>query len=134
MRLPAGFWYGFGAATALVSIVILIMASAGPRHLSPPKVPREVLRSSFWNGFGGRQDQPLIAISTPLFFRSTEGFVRHARLNFAEDLPFQKELLPKGFSWPLWDSWVNIRNIKAALHVWDVFAALIDLRALGDHG
>jgi hypothetical protein len=55
-----------------------------------------------------------------LFFRSAEGLVRNTRLNFAEDLPYQKDLLPKEFAWPLWDSWVNIHNIQAALHASDV--------------
>jgi hypothetical protein len=66
----------------------------------------------------------LIALSTPLFFRSAEGLVQNTRLNFAEDLPYQKDLLPKEFAWPLWDSWVNIHNIQAALHASDVFRTL----------
>src|SRR5262249_21747758 len=91
---------------------------------NPPKVPQEVLSSPFWNSFARRSDRPVIAISTPLFFRSADGFMRHSRLNFAEDLLFQKELLPKEFTWPLWDSWVNVRNIEAALHVSRIFTAL----------
>src|SRR5262249_12830871 len=37
---------------------------------------------------------------------------------------FQEQFLPKGTNWPLWDSWVNIRNIEAALDVSNVLAAL----------
>jgi len=124
LRWPQGFWYGFVAATALASVLLAIVTRSAPRHAKQPYIPHEVLRSPFWNGFAGRANRPLIAISTPLFFRSADGFMRHSRLNFAEDLPFQKELLPKGFTWPLWDSWMNIRNIQAALHVSQVLAAL----------
>ena len=108
----------------MTSLLFLIVARATSGHTNPARIPREVFQSPFWKGFGGRTDRPLIAISTPLFFRSADGFVRNSRINFAEDLPFQRQLLPKGFSWPLWDSWVNIRNIQAASQVSNVFAAL----------
>ena len=120
LRLPPGFLYGLLTATVL-ALAIVTWLEAG--HAKRPHISREVLRSPLerirWP-FGSSPDRDLY----PLFFRSAEGFVRNARLNFAEDLPYQKELLPKDFAWPLWDSWVNIHNIQAALYAANIFGAI----------
>jgi hypothetical protein len=111
-RHPAwvAFAAGFLAASVLGGAAALLLRPGQAPHTQPDAA---LLATPFWSGFAQHGRTTAIAVSTPLFFRSTEGYARDYRLNFPADLEFQEKLLPSGYTWPIWNMWVSLSDLKS---------------------
>ena len=110
------FWIGVGCGAgslALVGLAIgLVWWTTGG---SADRAPRELAESPIWAGF--RSGNVVVAIGTPLFFRSTDGFERNFSENFAEDLGTADALLLHRPAYPLWNLWSPFDDVGAAVNL-----------------
>ncbi len=83
---------------------------------SPDKaVPRELAESPIWTGF--RSTNVVVAIGTPLFFRSAKGFERNFGANLSEDLQFADQLISNRPAFPIWNLWAPFEDVGAAVNL-----------------
>ena len=82
---------------------------------STNRAPRELAESPIWAGF--RSSNVVVAIGTPLFFRSTDGFERNFGENFPEDLAAADQLLLHRPAYPLWNLWAPFDDVGAAVNL-----------------
>jgi hypothetical protein len=109
------FWSG--VAWGAGSLALLIVA-AGAIWLSVSrsnKPARELAESPLWSGF--RSANVVLAIGTPLFFRSEEGFERNYHANFPEDLQVADKVLSRWPAYPLWNLWAPFEDVGAAVNL-----------------
>ena len=71
--------------------------------------------SDFWKSLLGEEKDPVLAISTPLFFKTKEGYIRDFRLNFFEDLPSETMPVPSSLAWPVWATWISYSDAESAV-------------------
>lgn len=108
------FWTGvaFGAAAvavlAIAASLVWWLASA-----TANRPPRELADSPIWTGF--RSSNVVVAIGTPLFFRSSDGFERNFAANLPEDLAAADQLLSHRPAFPAWNLWAAYEDIGAAV-------------------
>lgn len=112
-----GFWWGFAAASAIFGIIgaaVLLMPREAARGVA---LDRAVARSPFWKAFVHPKSQPIIAVSTPLFFRTHGSYVRDFRLNFQEDVVYAKTLIGGQPAWPSWTTFASLTDAETVLLV-----------------
>jgi hypothetical protein len=81
----------------------------------PDRASRELAESPIWAGF--RSSNVVVAVGTPLFFRSTDGLERNFSANFPEDLPLADQFLMHRPAYPLWNEWAPFDDVAAAVHL-----------------
>jgi hypothetical protein len=59
----------------------------------------------------------VVAVGTPLFFRSTDGLERNFSANFPEDLTLADQLLMHRPAYPLWNEWAPFEDVVAAVNL-----------------
>jgi hypothetical protein len=57
----------------------------------------------------------MVAIGTPLFFRSVDGFERNFAVNFPDDLAATDRLLLHRPAYPVWNLWAAFEDVGAAV-------------------
>ena len=116
-RQPAGrFW--IGVAWGAGSLALVLMAAAflwWAVSASRNRAPRELAESPIWSGF--RSSNVVVAIGTPLFFRSKDGFERNFGANFPEDLLKADQLLLHRPAYPVWNLWAPFEDVGAAVNL-----------------
>lgn len=137
--MDAAFWRGVVAGCALAGILgALLFAWVLERRPALRETPAVVANHPLWSGFGGARVQ--VAIATPLFFRSGQGFERDFRLNYPGDLRGAEALLRRWPAMPVWDRWVSYSDLATAvrfeeflesLHCQATFVPARDLSASG---
>src|SRR4029077_9189520 len=102
--VPAGrFWTGVVCGAGALSVVMLLGVLLW-RLLGPSdRAPRELAESPIWSGF--RSSNVVLAIGTPLFFRSKDGFERNYHANLPDDLQVADQLLLHWPAYPIWNLW-----------------------------
>ena len=110
------YWRGVAAGVGWFALIALstalvwwlIAASAN-------RVPRELAQSPIWAGFSSTN--VVVAIGTPLFFRSSDGFERSFGANFPEDLDVADSLLLHRPAYPVWNLWAPFDDVAAAVNL-----------------
>lgn len=115
-RAPAqpminSFWKGFLTA-GVIAAALFILAKAIPGTSGRP--PQPIASSFLWSGLA-REEKPLLAVATPLFFRTPHSYIRDFRLNSPEDLELATKLLATPHAWPVWETWMGASDVQAAL-------------------
>jgi hypothetical protein len=103
-----------GLALASLALIALVMVSRANSPF-PDRASRELAESPIWAGF--RSSNVVVAVGTPLFFRSTEGLERNFSANFPEDLALTDQLLVHRPAYPLWNDWAPFEDVAAAVHL-----------------
>ncbi|MEO8371081.1 MAG: hypothetical protein ABI806_17995, partial [Candidatus Solibacter sp.] len=106
------FWLGAalgGGVVAFLAVVLWLALSNSP----PP--PRVLTESPLWSGF--RSSNVVIAVGTPLFFRSKDGFERNYGVNFSEDLDTSDRLLTHQPAFPIWNLLAPLEDVHAAVNL-----------------
>ncbi len=110
------FW--IGVAWGAGSLVLVLIAAAllwWMLGASRNRAPRELAESPIWSGF--RSSNVVVAIGTPLFFRSTDGFERNFGANFPEDLLKADQLLLHRPAYPVWNLWAPFEDVGASVNL-----------------
>ncbi len=108
------FWTG--AACGAVSVVLLMLASGLIWWIlgaSANAASRELANNPIWSGF--RSTNVIVALGSPLFFRSGDGFERDFRVNLPEDLRVADQLLVRRPANPQWNFWAPFDDVAASL-------------------
>jgi hypothetical protein len=106
-----GVIWGAGGLAAVFLAATLLWRVFGPTD----KAPREVAESPIWTGF--RSTNVVVAVGTPLFFRSQEGFERNFHANLPEDLQVADKYLAHWPAFPLWNLWAPFEDVGAAVNL-----------------
>jgi hypothetical protein len=118
--LPAGshrhwpFVAGLAIGLTLASVASIGLSWRANRAF-PDRASRELAESPIWAGF--RSSNVVVALGTPLFFRSTAGLERSFSANFPEDLPLADQLLAHWPAYPLWNGWAPFEDAAAAVNL-----------------
>lgn len=118
-----GFWRGFAAASGLFGVfaaIVLLKPGGDSRRVA---LDPAVAESPFWSGFVHPGSQPIIALSTPLFFRTQGSYFRDFRMNFHEDLAHARSLIGNQQTWPSWTTFVSLSDAESALFLERLFSA-----------
>ena len=110
------FWIGvaFGAGSlALVTVVVGLLWWTMAESAS--RAARELGESPIWAGF--RSSNVAVAIGTPLFFRSSDGFERNFSVNLPDDLSAADRLLLHHPAYPIWNLWAPLDDVGAAVNL-----------------
>ena len=111
-RFWAGVAYGAGSLALVILATGLIWRTVSA---STDRAPRALAESPIWTGF--RSSNVVVAIGTPLFFRSKDGFERSFRANFPDDLGVADELLLHKPAYPVWNLWAPFEDIGAVVNL-----------------
>ena len=114
---PAGrFWTGVACGAGSLALVAI---AAGllwwTMGASADRPPRQLAESPIWSGF--RSTNVVVAIGTPLFFRSADGFERNFGENLPDDLGVADQLLLHRPAYPLWNLWAPFEDVGAAVNL-----------------
>jgi hypothetical protein len=109
-RFWTGAAYGAGAVASIAIAAGLVWWLVSATASRPP---RELAESPIWTGF--RSSNVVVAIGTPLFFRSADGFERNFAANLPDDLAAADQLLLHRPAFPLWNLWAAYEDIGAAI-------------------
>jgi len=114
--LPATrFWSGVAWGAGSVALLILIAGALWWALGSSDRLTRELAKSPIWTGF--RSSNVVVAIGTPLFFRSKDGFERNYHANLPEDLQVAEKLMSHWPAYPVWNLWAPLDDIGAAINL-----------------
>jgi hypothetical protein len=111
-HFSTGVAYGAGSL-ALVALVAGLLWWT--MDASADRAPRELAESPIWAGF--RSSNVVVAIGTPLFFRSADGFERNFGANLPDDLEVADQLLLHRPAYPLWNLWAPFEDVGAAVNL-----------------
>jgi hypothetical protein len=124
LRQKREFWSGLaiGAAisltiTAGVTGMYLAKPVANPHGMAPA-----IASHPMWAPF--RASTVTLAISTPLFFFSENGFERDFRLNYPQDLADAPQRLLRQPASPEWDRWAPFDDVISAARLQESLAGL----------
>ncbi len=114
---PAGrFWRGVACGAGSLALITLaaglLWRTIGA---STDRAPRELAESPIWAGF--RSSSVVVAIGTPLFFRSADGFERNFGANLPDDLGVADQLLLHRPAFPVWNLWAPFEDVGAAVNL-----------------
>jgi hypothetical protein len=105
------------AAGLAIGLTLASLASIGlpwrANRAFPDRASRKLAESPIWAGF--RSSNVVVAVGTPLFFRSTEGLERNFSANLPEDLALADELLAHRPAYPQWNEWAPFEDVAAAV-------------------
>jgi hypothetical protein len=114
--LPSNrFWSGVAWGAGSLALLILIAGALWWALRPSNKAPRELAESPIWTGF--RSSNVVVAVGTPLFFRSNKGFERNFYANLPEDLQVADKLLSNWPAYPLWNLWAPFDDVSAAVNL-----------------
>jgi hypothetical protein len=119
-RSPRPWSFGAGLAIGLaLASVAAIALTIGLRwranNVFPDRFSREVADSPIWSRF--RSSNVVVAVGTPLFFRSTDGLERNFSANFPEDLTLADQILAHRPAYPQWNDWAPFEDVAAAVNL-----------------
>jgi hypothetical protein len=107
------------AAGLAIGLALASLASIGflwwANRAFPDRASREIAASPIWAGF--RSSNVVVALGTPLFFRSTDGIERNFSANFPEDLPLADQFLAHRPAYPQWNEWAPFEDVAAAMNL-----------------
>jgi hypothetical protein len=112
--VPDRFWTG--VACGVGSLLLLAVAGAllcWSLGAYTDRATRQLAGSPIWSGF--RSSNVVVAIGTPLFFRSADGFERSFAANLPDDLGMADQLLLHRPALPLWNLWAPFDDVGAAV-------------------
>jgi hypothetical protein len=109
------FWSGVAWGAGSLALLILIAGAIWWVLRPSGKAPRELAESPLWTGF--RSSNVVVAVGTPLFFRSKDGFERNYHVNLPEDLQVADKLLLHWPAYPLWNLWAPLDDVSAAVNL-----------------
>ncbi len=109
------FWFGVACGAGALALVLLVTAAVWWAFGPSDRAPRKIAESPLWNGF--RSNNVVVAVGTPLFFRSQEGFERNFHANLPDDLQVADKLLANWPAYPLWNLWAPFEDIGAAVNL-----------------
>jgi hypothetical protein len=114
---PAGrFWTGVACGAGSLALIALATGLLWwMTGASANRAPRELAESPIWAGF--RSSNVVVAIGTPLFFRSADGFERSFSANLPDDLGMADQLLLHRPAYPLWSLWAPFDDVGAAVNL-----------------
>ncbi|MCU1236290.1 MAG: hypothetical protein JWP63_4257 [Candidatus Solibacter sp.] len=110
-RFWSGVLSGAGALALVVLAAALVWRATRPSGLAPI----ELISSPVWTGF--RSTNVVVAVGTPLFFRSKQGFERNYHANVPEDLEIADKLPLHHPAFPVWNLWAPFDDIGAAVNL-----------------
>ena len=114
---PRQYWpfmAGLAIGLALASLAAVGLSWRAKRAF-PDQASRELAESPIWAGF--RSSNVVVALGTPLFFRSTAGLERNFGANLPEDLAVADQLLAHWPAYPLWNEWAPFDDAAAAVNL-----------------
>jgi hypothetical protein len=115
-RSARGFWTGVACGSGSLALIALVIGLLGRANSAfPDRASRELAESPIWAGF--RSSNVVVAVGTPLFFRSTDGFERNFSANLPEDLALADQLLVHRPAYPLWNEWAPFEDVAAAVNL-----------------
>lgn len=109
-----------GAALVLAASLALLYPGTGGRV---NVAHEEVLDHPIWKGLAEPRKEVLVGVSTPLFLRSLNGYVRDFRLNDPEAIGEAKAMLGEGVYSPVTDPWVTLSDLHAAQRLVELMGA-----------
>jgi hypothetical protein len=110
----AGLAVGLALAS-LASIALVIGLRWRANNTFPDRASRELAESPIWAGF--RSSNVVVAVGTPLFFRSTDGLERNFSANFPEDLTLADQFLAHRPAYPQWNEWAPFEDVTASVNL-----------------
>jgi hypothetical protein len=110
----AGLAIGIALAS-LASVALVIGLRWRPNDTFPDQASRELAESPIWAGF--RSSNVVVAVGTPLFFRSTDGLERNFSANFPEDLTLADQFLTHRPAYPQWNEWAPFEDVASAINL-----------------
>jgi hypothetical protein len=110
----AGLAIGIALAS-LASVALVIGLRWRPNDTFPDRASRELAESPIWAGF--RSSNVVVAVGTPLFFRSTDGLERNFSANFPEDLTLADQFLTHRPAYPQWNDWAPFEDVAATVNL-----------------
>jgi hypothetical protein len=112
--LAPGLTIGMALASlALIALVIGLLWRANSAF--PDRASRELAESPIWAGF--RSSNVVVAVGTPLFFRSTDGLERNFGANLPEDLALADQLLTHRPAYPQWNEWAPFEDVVSTVEL-----------------
>ena len=78
-------------------------------------------QSAFWAPFFEPKSPPLLAVSTPLFFKTKDNYIRDFNLNFLDEMPNRPKSLSPPVAWPIWTTWISYSDAEAAMLLTNFF-------------
>jgi hypothetical protein len=113
---PWPFIAGLAIGLAVASLIALVIGlRLRTNSAFPGRASREITESPIWAGF--RSSDVVMAVGTPLFFRSTDGLERNFSANLPEDLTLADQLLTHRPAYPLWNEWAPFADVAAAVNL-----------------
>jgi hypothetical protein len=133
------FWTGLAWGVGLTALAIVVVGGVWwTIRASAERAPREIAESSIWAGF--HSSSVVLAVGTPLFFRSADGFERHFGENLPDDLEVSDRLLLHRPAYPVWNLWTSFDDVSAAvnldrfLHTLNSTATVVSARQISSGG
>ena len=116
LRPSSRFWMGVACGAGSLALLALVIGLVWRTNgTATDRVSREVAESPIWAGF--RSSNVVVAVGTPLFFRSTDGFERNFSANLPEDLGLADQLLLHRPAYPLWNEWAPFEDVAASVNL-----------------
>jgi hypothetical protein len=134
-RFRTGLAWGIGLTALAIAVVGGVWWTIGA---SAERAPREIAESPIWAGF--RSSNVVVAVGTPLFFRSSDGFERNFGANLPDDLEVSDRLLLHRPAYPVWNLWTSFDDVNAAvnldrfLHTLNSTATVVSARQISSGG
>ena len=114
LAAPDRFWTGVACGVgSLLLIAIAVALLWWSLAAYTDRAMRQLAGSPIWSGF--RSSNVVVAIGTPLFFRSADGFERSFAANLPDDLGMADQLLLHRPALPLWNLWAPFDDVGAAV-------------------
>ena len=110
----AGLAVGLAFAS-LASIALVTGLRGRVSNTFPNQASRDLAESPIWAGF--RSSNVVVAVGTPLFFRSADGLERNFSANLPEDLTLADQLLVHRPAYPQWNEWAPFEDVTAAVNL-----------------
>ncbi len=106
-----GVLWGAGVVAAVAILAGLLLWTAR----NAERAPRELAESPIWAGF--RSSNVVVAVGTPLFFRSSDGFERNFGENLPDDLEVADSLIAHRPAYPVWNLWAPFEDVGASVNM-----------------
>jgi hypothetical protein len=110
------FWTGAALGGGMVLCLAALLGFVWSGRLNiVPSPPRVLIESPIWSGFSS--SNVVIAVGSPLFFRSKDGFERNYGVNLPQDLNAAEALLTHQPAFPIWSLFATVEDVNAAVNL-----------------